>query len=56
MSDKNTWGILMNQDAYVKNDTGCPLDWEDLFGRIGDEPIIEEFAAAFLKNSLTLIL
>jgi HPt (histidine-containing phosphotransfer) domain-containing protein len=43
----------MNQleDTY-----GCPIDWEDIFSRIGDESIISEFADSFLKNGQTLML
>ena len=34
----------------------CPVYWWDIFGRIGDESIITEFAASFLKNGETLML
>ncbi|HOK95300.1 MAG TPA: Hpt domain-containing protein [Anaerohalosphaeraceae bacterium] len=43
-----------NEDTI--DDAKCPLNWDDVYGRIGDESIIEEFAGAFLKNSLTLML
>ncbi|MCI0499654.1 MAG: Hpt domain-containing protein [Planctomycetales bacterium] len=48
----------MDNRKTPQNNTciGCPIDWEDVFGRIGDESIIGEFAAAFLKNSQALIL
>lgn len=39
-----------------ENNVVCPLDWADLFGRIGDEAIIAEFADSFLKNGETLVL
>ena len=39
-----------------KNNVVCPVDWADLFGRIGDESIITEFATSFLKNGETLML
>ena len=45
----------MNQQHPAET-TRCPVDWADLYGRIGDEGIIAEFAASFLKNSQTLIL
>ena len=34
----------------------CPIYWWDVFGRIGDESIITEFAVSFLKNGETLML
>lgn len=34
----------------------CPIDWADVFGRIGDESIIADFAESFLKNGQTLML
>lgn len=46
----------MNQQNNSLEMTGCPVDWADVYGRIGDESIIAEFAASFLKNSQTLIL
>jgi HPt (histidine-containing phosphotransfer) domain-containing protein len=46
----------MKQGAPTGDCSVCPLDWADVFGRIGDESIIDEFAVAFLKNSQTLIL
>ena len=46
----------MNQQKNSMEMTGCPVDWADVYGRIGDEGIIAEFAASFLKNSQTLIL
>lgn len=45
----------MNNEDTI-HDAECPLNWDDVYGRIGDESIIEEFAAAFVKNSLTLML
>ena len=33
------------------NHPDFPIDWNDLFYRIGDEEIIVEFASSFLKNS-----
>ncbi len=32
-----------------------PIDWDDLFGRIGDEEIIVEFAISFLRNGEKLM-
>jgi HPt (histidine-containing phosphotransfer) domain-containing protein len=46
----------MNQQENSMNASGCPVDWADVYGRIGDEGIIAEFAVSFLKNSQTLIL
>jgi len=46
----------MHQQKNSMEMTGCPVDWADVYGRIGDEGIIAEFAASFLKNSQTLIL
>ena len=46
----------MNQQENSINMTGCPVDWADVYGRIGDESIIAEFADSFLKNSQTLVL
>lgn len=46
----------MDQQKNTMEMTGCPVDWADVYGRIGDEGIIAEFAASFLKNSQTLIL
>ena len=34
----------------------CSIYWWDVFGRIGDESIIAEFAVSFVKNSETLML
>jgi HPt (histidine-containing phosphotransfer) domain-containing protein len=34
----------------------CPVDWADIFGRIYNEAIIAEFADSFLKNGQTLML
>lgn len=47
---------IMNQQNNSLEMTGCPVDWADVYGRIGDEGIIAQFAASFLKNSQTLIL
>lgn len=33
-----------------------PIDWNDLFGRIGDEEIIIEFALSFVKNGEKLMI
>jgi len=46
----------MHQHKNNTTITGCPVDWADVYGRIGDEGIIAEFANAFLKNSQTLVL
>ena len=46
----------MNQRENSMTIAGCPVDWADVYGRIGDESIIAEFADSFLKNSQTLIL
>lgn len=46
----------MNQQKNNTEMIGCPVDWADVYGRIGDEGIIAEFAVSFLKNSQTLIL
>lgn len=46
----------MNQQDDSMEMIGCPVDWADLYGRIGDEGIIAEFAISFLKNSQTLVL
>lgn len=40
----------------IKTNTDCPIYWWDVFGRIGDESIIAEFADSFLKNGQTLML
>lgn len=47
---------IMNQQKNNTEMIGCPVDWADVYGRIGDEGIIAEFAVSFLKNSQTLIL
>ncbi|MEN8128043.1 MAG: Hpt domain-containing protein [Planctomycetota bacterium] len=46
----------MTQKATTIANTGCPIYWWDVFGRIGDESIITEFAVSFLKNGETLML
>jgi HPt (histidine-containing phosphotransfer) domain-containing protein len=46
----------MDQQKNNMEMTGCPVDWADVYVRIGDEGIIAEFAASFLKNSQTLVL
>ncbi|MHC4856007.1 MAG: Hpt domain-containing protein [Planctomycetota bacterium] len=46
----------MDQQKNNMEMTDYPVDWVDVYGRIGDEGIIAEFAASFLKNSQTLIL
>lgn len=46
----------MNQQNNNMDTTGCPVDWADVYGRIGDESIISQFAVSFLKNGETLIL
>jgi HPt (histidine-containing phosphotransfer) domain-containing protein len=37
------------------NHPDFPIDWNDLFERIGDEDIIHEFALSFVKNGEKLI-
>jgi len=46
----------MSQKESTIANAGCPIYWWDVFGRIGDESIITEFAASFLKNGETLML
>ena len=46
----------MNQKENAIASVGCPVYWWDVFGRIGDESIITEFAVSFLKNGETLML
>ena len=46
----------MNQKESIIANVGCPIYWWDIFGRIGDESIITEFAVSFLKNGETLML
>ncbi|MHC5146801.1 MAG: Hpt domain-containing protein [Planctomycetota bacterium] len=46
----------MEQKESIIANTGCPVYWWDVFGRIGDESIITEFAASFVKNGETLML
>ncbi len=46
----------MSQKESTIANAGCPIYWWDIFGRIGDEPIITEFAVSFLKNGETLML
>ena len=46
----------MNHKECTIANVGCPIYWWDIFGRIGDESIITEFAASFLKNGETLML
>lgn len=46
----------MDRDCYKDGDIECPVVWSDVYGRIGSESIITEFAVAFLKNSQTLVL
>lgn len=43
--------MIRNEDNF-----GCPVDWDDIYSRIGDESIIVEFAESFLKNGQTLML
>jgi len=44
-----------HKESTIAN-TDCPIYWWDVFGRIGDESIITEFAVSFLKNGETLML
>ena len=46
----------MNQKESTIATAGCPIYWWDVFGRIGDESIITQFAVSFLKNGETLML
>lgn len=46
----------MNQQDNNMEMNGCPVDWADVYGRIGDASIIAEFAVSFLRNSQTLML
>ncbi len=46
----------MTQKESTIANAGCPIYWWDIFGRIGDESIITEFAISFLKNGETLML
>ena len=46
----------MTQKESTIANAGCPIYWWDIFGRIGDESIITEFAVSFLKNGETLML
>ena len=46
--------MIQNESTIAS--TNCPIYWWDVFGRIGDESIIAEFAASFLKNGETLML
>lgn len=46
----------MDQEQYKTSGDECPVEWADVYGRIGDESIIAEFAVSFLKNSQTLVL
>jgi HPt (histidine-containing phosphotransfer) domain-containing protein len=42
----NKEAIKMNQTTHKS----CPIVWDDLFNRIGDEEIIVLFAESFVKN------
>jgi HPt (histidine-containing phosphotransfer) domain-containing protein len=46
----------MNRQNSNLEMTGCPVDWADVYDRIGDVGIIAEFAVSFLRNSQTLML
>jgi len=46
----------MDQKESIIVNVGCPIYWWDVFGRIGDESIITQFAVSFLKNGETLML
>ena len=46
---------MIQSESTIAN-TDCPIFWWDIFGRIGDESIITEFAVSFLKNGETLML
>jgi len=46
---------MAQKESTIAN-IGCPIYWWDIFGRIGDESIITEFAVSFLKNGETLML
>lgn len=41
--------------VYDNKHPDFPVDWNDLFGRIGDEPIIVEFARSFVRNGEKLM-
>jgi HPt (histidine-containing phosphotransfer) domain-containing protein len=47
---------MMYKNESTLTNTNCPIYWWDVFGRIGDEAIIAEFADSFLKNGETLML
>ena len=40
---------------YDNKHTDFPIDWNDLFERIGDEEIIVEFALSFVRNGEKLM-
>lgn len=46
---------MLDKNGSADN-TFCPIDWVDVFDRIGDESIIAEFADAFQRNGQTLLL
>jgi HPt (histidine-containing phosphotransfer) domain-containing protein len=46
----------MNQEQQNNVNEHFPVEWADVYGRIGNESIIAEFATSFLKNSQTLVL
>ena len=46
---------MAQKESTIAN-VGCSIYWWDIFGRIGDESIIVEFAVSFLKNGETLML
>ena len=46
----------MHQKESTMESVNCSIYWWDVFGRIGDESIISEFAVSFLKNGETLML
>ena len=46
---------MIQKESTIAN-IGCPIYWWDIFGRIGDESIITEFAVSFVKNGETLML
>ena len=46
----------MDRIESITANADCPIYWWDVFGRIGDESIITQFAVSFLKNGETLML
>jgi HPt (histidine-containing phosphotransfer) domain-containing protein len=46
----------MAKNESIMASSNCPIYWWDVFGRIGDESIITQFAVSFVKNAETLML